>query len=183
MKLLRLRGVWTTNLCAALIGFGMFGSFILIPQFVQAPEGAGYGFAADVTGASISRVLDPALNRDLYARVGERWSWTDKLPWTDDQWAGWSKRVETWVASVGGRTAGYYELDPGPEGRVEIAIFGLLPGFEGRGLGGWLLTHALRRGFELGRRVWVHTCSLDAPGALPNYLARGMRVVERRAAC
>lgn len=53
MRLMRLRGVWTTNLCGFLIGFGMFGSFILIPQFVQAPERAGYGFAASVTAAGL----------------------------------------------------------------------------------------------------------------------------------
>jgi EmrB/QacA subfamily drug resistance transporter len=53
MRLLRLRGVWTTNLTGLLLGFGMFGSFILIPQFVAAPAGAGYGFGADVTAAGL----------------------------------------------------------------------------------------------------------------------------------
>jgi EmrB/QacA subfamily drug resistance transporter len=53
MKLMRLRGVWTTNLAGLLVGFGMFGSFILIPQFVQAPAEAGYGFAASVTQAGL----------------------------------------------------------------------------------------------------------------------------------
>jgi EmrB/QacA subfamily drug resistance transporter len=51
--LLRTRAVWTTNLTAFLTGFGMFGSFILIPQFVQTPESAGYGFGADVTAAGL----------------------------------------------------------------------------------------------------------------------------------
>jgi EmrB/QacA subfamily drug resistance transporter len=51
--LLRRQGVWTTNLTGLLIGFGMFGSFILIPQFVQTPEQAGYGFGADVTAAGL----------------------------------------------------------------------------------------------------------------------------------
>jgi MFS family permease len=45
--------VWTVNLTGFLIGFGMFGSFILIPQFVQAPEAAGYGFGVGVTGAGL----------------------------------------------------------------------------------------------------------------------------------
>ncbi|MEA2418987.1 MAG: hypothetical protein QOE60_1193 [Thermoleophilaceae bacterium] len=53
VDLLRLRGVWTVNLTGFLIGFGMFGSFILIPQFVQAPASAGYGFEADVTAAGL----------------------------------------------------------------------------------------------------------------------------------
>ena len=53
IALLRKRAVWTTNLTGFLIGFGMFGSFILIPQFVQMPEAAGYGFAVGVTGAGL----------------------------------------------------------------------------------------------------------------------------------
>lgn len=53
MRMMRLRGVWTTNLTGLLIGFGMFGSFILIPQFVQTPEVAGYGFGASVTKAGV----------------------------------------------------------------------------------------------------------------------------------
>ena len=53
IPLLRVRGVWTTNLTGFLIGFGMFGSFILIPQFVQTPVRAGFGFGADVTGAGL----------------------------------------------------------------------------------------------------------------------------------
>jgi EmrB/QacA subfamily drug resistance transporter len=53
IDLLRVRGVWTTNLTGFLTGFGMFGSFILIPQFVQTPESVGYGFSADVTTAGL----------------------------------------------------------------------------------------------------------------------------------
>jgi EmrB/QacA subfamily drug resistance transporter len=53
IDLLRVRGVWTTNLTAFLTGYGMFGSFILIPQFVQMPESSGYGFGVNVTGAGL----------------------------------------------------------------------------------------------------------------------------------
>jgi EmrB/QacA subfamily drug resistance transporter len=53
MGLMRLRGVWTTNVVGVLLGFGMFGSFILIPQLVQAPESTGYGFDASVTQAGL----------------------------------------------------------------------------------------------------------------------------------
>jgi EmrB/QacA subfamily drug resistance transporter len=51
MRMMRRRPVWTTNVTALLVGFGMFGSFILVPQFVQAPAAAGYGFHANVTEA------------------------------------------------------------------------------------------------------------------------------------
>jgi EmrB/QacA subfamily drug resistance transporter len=53
MDMMRERAVLTTNLTGFLIGFGMFGSFILIPQFVQMPEAAGFGFGASVTEAGI----------------------------------------------------------------------------------------------------------------------------------
>ena len=60
--------------------------------------------------------------------------------------------------------------------RCEIAYLGLLPAFDGRGIGAHLLAHAICRGFELGTRVRVHTCTLDGPRALANYESRGMQV-------
>ncbi len=53
MRLMRGRAVWTTNLTALLLGFGMFGSFILIPQLVQLPTSTGFGFGASVTQAGL----------------------------------------------------------------------------------------------------------------------------------
>lgn len=49
MKMMRLPGVWTTNLVALLVGTGMYASFAFLPQFVQTPPSAGYGFGATVT--------------------------------------------------------------------------------------------------------------------------------------
>lgn len=49
MKMMRLPGVWTTNLVALLVGTGMYASFAFLPQFVQTPSSAGYGFGATVT--------------------------------------------------------------------------------------------------------------------------------------
>lgn len=49
MRMMRIRGVWTTNLAALLIGFGMYSAFILIPQFVETSSANGYGFSASVT--------------------------------------------------------------------------------------------------------------------------------------
>ena len=92
--------------------------------------------------------------------------------------AGLGESVETWVATVGGDRAGDYELSE-DDGGVQVAYFGLLPAFHGRGLGGFLLTHALRRGFEVAPRVWLHTCTLDGAAALPNYRARGLRRFRR----
>jgi MFS family permease len=51
MRMMRIRGVWTTNTVAFLLGFGMYASFILVPEFVETPTGHGYGFGASVTEA------------------------------------------------------------------------------------------------------------------------------------
>ena len=124
-------------------------------------------------------VVSPELGRFLYTAAGGNWYWIDRLSWSYEQWLERLShpRVETWVMYEGGAPAAYFELDGIADGDVEIAYLGVLPAFMGRGLGGWLLTEAIRRAWAMGtRRVWVHTCTLDAPHALANYRARGMRV-------
>lgn len=119
---------------------------------------------------------DGELSRRLYLDVGAAWSWTDHVDKSREWWRAHAEAVETWLARLDGELAGYVALEPQHGGDVEIAYLGLLPAFHGRGMGGHQLAHAIRRGFELGRRVWVHTCTLDGPYALANYEARGMRV-------
>ncbi|HZO35761.1 MAG TPA: MFS transporter [Solirubrobacteraceae bacterium] len=53
MRVMALRGVWTTNLTAVLLGVAMFSGFVLIPQFVQTPSHAGFGFGSSVTAAGM----------------------------------------------------------------------------------------------------------------------------------
>jgi EmrB/QacA subfamily drug resistance transporter len=53
MRMMQIRGVWTTNAVALLLGFGMYASFILLPEYVETPGRAGYGFGASVTGAGL----------------------------------------------------------------------------------------------------------------------------------
>jgi len=130
-----------------------------------------------------ARRLSPELGRFLYTAVGGNWYWIDRLTWTYQQWLDWQGAAgrETWVAYLDGTPAGYFELDGSVGDDIELAYFGLLPAFIGMGLGGWLLTRALERAWELGPgRVWVHTCSLDGPNALANYQARGMKVFDVR---
>ena len=140
--------------------------------------------AAPPTAVELRQALQPSpeFGRFLYTAAGGNWFWCDRLLWTYEQWLERlsQPRVETHVAYVEGTPAGYFELDGSVAGDVEIAYFGILPAFIGRRLGGWMLTEAIKRGWAMGaRRVWVHTCSLDAqPQALANYEARGMRVFK-----
>ena len=125
----------------------------------------------------------PKFNHFLYREVGRNWFWTERLIWTDDQWKEKVCRegFETWVLYVQGSPAGYFELEQQDEQVVEIVYFGLLPDFVGRGLGGYMLSEAIIRAWGLrARRVWVHTCTLDSPAALPNYQARGFRIFDER---
>ena len=122
-------------------------------------------------------------NRDLYFAAGEQWAWIDKRPWTDEQWKKYalSPELRTFAAYHGDTLAGYYELRRDDEGGVEIAYFGLLPEFIGRGFGGALLTSAIEEAWRMSpapARVWVHTCTRDHPRALANYQTRGMEIYK-----
>lgn len=119
-------------------------------------------------------------NRFLYIFVGEAWGWRDKLSWSDERWKAYveSDAISTFVGYYDGSLAGYFELSS-QDGNVEIIYFGLTQDFIGKGLGGALLTRAIEEAWKLNpNRVWVHTCSLDHPAALQNYLSRGMTVYK-----
>ncbi len=53
MTMMRVRGVWTTNLAAFLLGAGLYSSFIVFPQFAQLPKSTGFGFGASVVVSSL----------------------------------------------------------------------------------------------------------------------------------
>ncbi len=119
--------------------------------------------------------------RYLYAEVGRAYHWTDRLPWTDAQVGGHlaDPNVSLWLLTSRAAPAGYFELRAHDDRSVEIAYLGLLPEFLGRGWGGYLLTRAVETAWEMKpERVWLHTCTLDHPAALPNYLKRGFRPVR-----
>jgi GNAT superfamily N-acetyltransferase len=120
----------------------------------------------------------PSFFRYLYVEVGRNYYWIDRLPWTDEDIARHllQPEISLWLMTYDGQTAGYFELRKCEDGSVEIAYFGLLQDFLGRGLGKHLLTCATEQAWANGaNRVWLHTCTLDDPAAMPNYLRRGFR--------
>jgi MFS family permease len=71
--------VLITNLATLLVGFGMFGSFILIPTLAEAPTSTGYGFGVDATRAgllllpgSLAMLALGPLSGILGSRVGNK---------------------------------------------------------------------------------------------------------------
>lgn len=123
---------------------------------------------------------DTDFYRSLYRAVGEQWRWRDRLIMPDAELKAALAKPGTTVHVMycGDDPAGYVELTR--EGReVEIAYFGLCPGYLGQGLGKHLLSYGIERAWEGDTaRVWVHTCNLDGPYALENYVKRGFQVYK-----
>ena len=135
-----------------------------------------FGEFPDIT---IARVWNPSpeVYRTCYRTVGEAFHWFDRWDWSNEEINKHlaDPAIHLFVARRSGDLAGWYELRRVAEdGSVEIAYFGIVTAEFGRGFGKHLLSSAVRDAWALApSRVWLHTCTLDHPNALPNYLARG----------
>ena len=126
---------------------------------------------------------DFQLNKFFYKQVGKNHRWIDRLSWSDEKWVNYisNQNLETYVISEKNDLAGFFELLYNPELKeTEISYFGLLEEYIGKGIGGYALSIAIKKSFEKQiKRVWLHTCTLDHPNALKNYIARGMTVFKK----
>jgi GNAT superfamily N-acetyltransferase len=133
---------------------------------------------------TLTREADPSpdLYRECYRTVGEAYHWRDRWEWSDAEIRRHlsDPAISLHVARSDGRLAGWYELRRlAEDDSIEIAYFGVVGDQIGRGFGKHLLSCAVRDAWALGpKRVWLHTCTLDHPHALPNYLARGFTVYK-----
>ena len=117
-----------------------------------------------------------SLAQRLYKDIGAPYHWTDRWQWSGAEWQAWVGEFGygIWILSWDGELAGFAEMRNEADGSVEITLFGLVEKYHGRGFGKHLLTLAVETAWGIGaNRVWLHTCTLDGPAALPNYLARG----------
>lgn len=114
--------------------------------------------------------------RYLYNAVGGPWRWYERNQLSDEALAAivQDEKVEVCVLYYGGAPAGYAELDLRHENEIELAYFGLIPDYIGLGLGKYLLDWAIDSAWERRpERLWVNTCTLDHPAALPVYQKAG----------
>ena len=118
----------------------------------------------------------------FYKEIGKDFFWRDRLKWSDVDWTNYISQdfFKLYILKSNNKLAGYYELLYNPTKlSMEIAYFGIFKEFFGKGIGGYLLTDAILNSFkEKINKVWVHTCTLDHPNALKNYLARGMTIFK-----
>jgi len=118
----------------------------------------------------------PSFYRYLYNTVGGRWLWYERRLMDDRSLCAviHDPAVEVYVLYVAGNPAGFFELDCRDPADIEIAYFGLLPEFIGRGLGRYLLDWAIDHAWSKEpERLWVHTCNLDHPHAIAVYQRAG----------
>jgi len=125
---------------------------------------------------------DFQLNKFFYKNIGKNCHWVDRLIWTELDWTKYvfDEKLSTYILKNKDEIAGYFELLFNKDTKeAEIAYFGILEEYFGKGLGGYLLSEAIKISFKLGGvRVWVHTCSLDHKNALLNYQSRGMKIFK-----
>lgn len=121
--------------------------------------------------------------RTLFQRVGAPWLWFSRLMLSDEALLAILRDPGVAVYAAldrGGVEIGMLELDFRVAGECEIGFFGLVPELTGKGHGDWLMAQALALGWRKDvQRMWVHTCTLDHPGALGFYRRNGFTPFAR----
>ncbi len=120
--------------------------------------------------------------RYLYEAVGGEYNWVNRNKLSDEELAEIIEHPqnELHVLYVDGSPAGFAELDRRKADDIEMVQFGLFPEFIGQGLGKWFLQWVIKHVWsDQPKRFWLHTCTLDHPAALPNYLKAGFVEYKR----
>jgi len=129
-------------------------------------------------GLTVLHVQSPSVSyyRSLYNAVGKDFYWLSRRKLSDEALAVilGDPRNEMHVLQVDGAPAGFAELDRRQSDAIELVQFGLMPDFIGQGIGKWFLQWTIDKAWSYEpKRFWLHTCTLDHPAALPNYLKAG----------
>jgi len=159
---------------------GKIASVVTYLEMAERPSPA----AAAAGEIRLRQIQNPDLNwyRAIYRRAGAQWFWFSRLEMSDQQLSARlnTPTTELCVAESGDREIGMAELDRSQPSQVEITFFALFPEAMGRGFGRSFMAAVLDRAFaDTTKRVWLHTCTLDAPGALAFYMKCGFRPYKR----
>lgn len=137
-------------------------------------------------GLSLTRVgsIDTTRYRDLFRRIGQDWLWFSRLSLSDAALSDnlHDPQTDVLVLSRGGVDVGLLELDFRKPPECELAFLGLTADAIGTGAGRFLIDAAITRAFAHTpaiSRLFVHTCTLDHPGALTFYRRAGFRPYAR----
>ena len=121
--------------------------------------------------------------RALFRRIGEEWLWASRLEMSDVELRTvlGDPLYDAYAFEAAEQEEGLVELDYRTEGECELSFFGLTPAMGGKGAGRWMMNRALELAWSRPiHRLWVHTCSLDHPGALDFYIRSGFVPFRRQ---
>lgn len=135
--------------------------------------------------AAFERFLQPDVERyrALVRRVGEPYLWQSPLLISDEQFAGEIRdaEMELYVLRSRGEDEGILSLDFRKPRECEIRLFGVAERLHGSGAGRKLMNFAIETAWSRPiQRLWLHTCTLDHPDALPFYIRSGFVPFKRQ---
>lgn len=136
------------------------------------------------SGLSLLPVGDMSIAdyRHHFRTVGQNLLWFSRLLMVDEKLKSVlaNPAIASFVFQRGDQMLGLLELNFEDMANCELAFFGLVPDVVGNGLGRMLMDEAIRRAFAKPTgRLWLHTCTLDHPAAMPFYLRSGFTPYAR----
>lgn len=157
---------------------------LLVTYMEMTEQPGGEPFAAPLAATRIERE-HPSLSDylALYRAVGEPLNWDQRLrmPGNALQTLLSYEGTHVHILRVDGKAVGLCEFVGAGGAEVELTHFGLIPEFQGRKLGPYLLDHGLRAIWsQRPHRVWLHTDTNDHPGAQSTYRRAGFRPYAQR---
>lgn len=120
---------------------------------------------------------------DLYRAVGGDWLWFTRLVMPRERLEAdlADAAVEVYRLEGPGEDTGILELDFREPGACELTYFGVTAGLVGGGAARWMMNRAIERAWSAPiSRFWVHTCTLDHPGAPAFYMRSGFQPFRRQ---
>jgi ribosomal protein S18 acetylase RimI-like enzyme len=157
---------------------------LLVSYFEAEAPPPGPVLDPPVAGCTIDRKsLDAAGYLSLYRAVGEAVQWDARLrlPMAELETFLRNPATRIYVLRLDGTAVGLCEFDNVGSPKVELCNFGLIPAAQGRGLGPYLLDHAMRAIWRCApRSVWLHTDTNDHPGAVSVYRRAGFQIYRQR---
>jgi ribosomal protein S18 acetylase RimI-like enzyme len=157
---------------------------LLVSYFEAVAPPPGPVLDAPIAGSSIDREKpDAADYLPLYRAIGEAVQWDARLrmPIAELETFLQDPATHIYVLRLDGSAVGLCEFDAVGRPEVELCNFGLIPAAQSRGLGPYLLDHALRAVWRFApRRVWLHTDTNDHPRAETIYSRAGFRLYRQQ---
>ena len=157
---------------------------LLVTYMEMTAPPSGEPLAAPMPGAVVTReLLDPPSYVRLYRAVGGPVQWDQRLrmPEAELEKLLASASTHIHVLRVDGQAAGFCEFNGVGQPAVELVHFGLVPTFQERRLGPFLLDRALRAAWShQPERLRLHTDTHDHPAAQSVYGRAGFKAYARR---